>query len=679
MSEISLNEQQMAAVQAPPDRPVIVVASPGSGKTAVLTLRVAHLISECDADPSGIVVTTFTKRAAEEMKDRLQPLIGSATSRLQIGTIHSVCLRILREERMAKDVISDYEQKKIIQEELGYRRLNWDVGWRYPLGWIMKAKAALVGPKQAQEWFLARLEALSGNRWQAMDLSQKLARVYRVYEEEKKYLNRMDFADMLMWSAQKLFNDDEFRSRWQSRAQYVLVDEVQDTGSLPYSILRTLAAPESRFFAVGDPDQELFRWNGADPDHNIFGFKEMFPEGLVLPLEINYRSTRTIVATANRAIARNYEGASEARLTYKKTLKPRPGAPEGLPVSVQGYVDVAEEAAGVRAAIQTMLSDGREPQDVYVVYRVNSQSRAIEDELLRHSIPYVIQGSLGFYDRKVVKDMMAYLSLVHDENDDAAFQRVANIASADFFRPTRGFGSRWMQECMALAKGHRESMWKAMLRMQPRMSRWQHEAIDDLVDMVTGIRERSAGDPKKALMMVREQCYQPYLLRTEGVDESTAQDEGLFDDLDELSYAASQFNGIKEFLDHVETIRRMQAQRDKDRVNAVVLTTIHRVKGLERPVVFGIGLAENILPHRYALNGGSDKDQLPVENLSGVEDERCAVFVLVSRAKEELYLSYPEDYRNQPTEPSRFLYEMELVEELEGEAEQTEVQAGASV
>jgi DNA helicase-2/ATP-dependent DNA helicase PcrA len=677
LSEIRLNRQQLAAVQAPPDKPAIVVASPGSGKTAVLTLRVAHLISEYDADPNTIVVTTFTKRAAEEMKERLQPLIGSAATRLQIGTIHSVCLRILREEGMARDVISSYEQKKVIQEELGYKRLNWDVGWRYPLGWIMKAKAALVTPRQAQDWLFQRLESLSGNRWQAMDLAQKLARVYRAYEEEKRYLGRMDFADMLTWTAQKLFNDDEFRARWQSRVQYVLVDEVQDTGSLPYSILRTLASPENRFFAVGDPDQSLFTWNGADPEHNIFGFRELFPDGLVLPLEINYRSTKTIVATAAKAISRNYEGASEARLTYKKTLKARPGAPDGLPVGVQEYADVSEEASGVVTAIEGMLNNGRQPQDIYVVYRVNSQSRAIEDELLRHRIPYVIQGSLGFYDRKVVKDMLAYLSLVDDENDDEAFQRVANIATADFFRPTRGFGSRWMHECSALAKGHGESMWKAMLRMKSRQARWQKEAIDDLVNMVEDVRERSEGDPRKSLMMVREQCYQPFLLRTEGVDEATAQEEGLFDDLDELCYAAGQFKSIKEFLKHVEMIRQMQARQDKERVNAVVLTTIHRVKGLERPVVFGVGLAENILPHRYALDGGGNKEALPVENLSGVEDERCAVFVLVSRAKEELHLSYPLQYRNQEMSPSRFLYEMELVREAQEEA--AEARIGASV
>ncbi len=664
MSEVKLNGQQLAAVEAPATNPVIVVAAPGSGKTAVLTLRVAHLIAEYDADPGKIVVTTFTRRAAEEMKERLQPLIGSAVDSLQIGTIHSVCLRILREEKLSKEVISEYEQKKVIREELGYKRMNWDVGWRYPLGWIMKAKTALVDARDSQEWFFSKLVNLCGNRWQAIDLAQKLARVYQMYEQEKKYLSRMDFADMLMWTAQRLFRDKEFREKWQRRVDYVLVDEAQDTSNLSYAILRTLAAPENRFFAVGDPDQELFRWAGADPEHNIFGFREFYPDGQVLPLEVNHRSTQEIVRVSNLAIAGNYKEATATRLEFKKTVRPRTNAPEGMPVAIEGFANVHEEAQSVVAKVQEMIENGREPQDIFVVYRVNSQSRELEDELLRNRIPYVIQGGLGFYDRKVIKDVIAYLSLVSDENDDESFQRVANIATVDFFRPTRGFGSRWMQECSALAKGHHESMWKAMSRMKPRQPRWQQQAIDDLVNMVADIREQSGGNPQRAAGMIRQCCYDAYLLRTEGVDESTAQEEGIFDNLDELCYAVGQFKDIPEFLTHVDAIRRLQAQKDKEKVNAVVLSTIHRVKGLERPIVFGVGLAEQILPHKYAINGGSGDESLPVENLSGVEDERCAVFVLVSRAKEELYLSYPLEYRNRPVGPSRFLEEMGLIDSV---------------
>ncbi len=658
---IQLNEQQQAAVTAPPDAAVIVVASPGSGKTAVLTQRVAYLVGECGMLPSEMVVTTFTRRAADEMKMRLEPLIGSAVSRLQIGTIHGVCLRMLREERRAKDVISNYDRKKIVSQELSYQKLNWDVGWKYPMGWIDRAKMNLITVRQSNEWFTDRLSGLSNDKWQARDIAQKLAQVYKGYEENKGYLNKMDFVDMLLWVAQSLRSDEDFKCRWQSRFKTILVDECQDTSQMAYSILVTLAEPENALFTVGDPDQELFRWAGADPDHNIFGFLDRYTDGVVLPLEINYRSTETIVDVANKVIQANYVGADQAKLAFKKTMISHPEAGVGKAVSVLGYASPEEEASGVRDLLEGMMEDGRAPQDVFIVYRVNSQSRPIEDQLLRSGIPYVVQGSMGFYERKVVKDVLAYLSLVNNEKDDESFQRVCNMATANFFRSTRGFGARWVQECISLAHGHNESLWESMVRMKDRLSRSQQGSVTDLTEMIMGIRERSQKKPLQAISMIRKECYDAYLIRTEGLDAATAHEEQVFEDLEELAYATTQFETIEEFLTHVHEIQEMQAEKSKESVDAVVLSTIHRVKGLERPVVFGVGMSEEILPHRFAIEGGCGDEKLPVENLSGVEDERCAAFVLVSRAQEELYLSHLSAYRNRPVTPSRFLYEMELI------------------
>lgn len=662
-----LNEQQMTSVTADPNRAIIVVASPGSGKTRVLVERVAYLVEDCDIDPDDVLVTTFTRRAADEMKIRLEPLIGDRVNGLRIGTIHSVCLRILREERMSRELIRDNEQRSILRDELGYKRLNWDVGWRYPLSWIMKAKARLVTPREAEDFFMKRLESLCGNKWQAMDLSQKLAQCYQAYETEKRHLGRMDFADMLMWVEQKFRDDEQFRALWQTRVQYVLVDEAQDTSAQAYSILRTLAAPENRFFAVGDPDQELFRWAGADPDHNIYGFLGFYPDGEILPLEINYRSTKTIVDVSNKTILANYDGVSEERLKFKKSVEPRPDAPEGKAVVVQRCADTEDEADYICRTVEEMLEEGRNPSDIYVVYRVNSQSRVVEDVFLRAKIPYVVQGSLGFYDRAMIKDMLAYLALIEDENDNEAFDRVANIASGSFTRPTRGIGAKWKAECSALAKGHHESMWQSMLRMRERATKWYMKSIDDFVDLVEGIREQSGKDPRVAVSMIRSHCYESYLMRNDGMDETAAMDKGLFDNLDELGYAVTQFESIADFLEYVEEMRELQRERQKENVDAVVLTTIHRVKGLERPVVFGIGLSEDILPHRMALSGGSydHESNLPIENLGGLSDERCAAFVMVSRAKDELYLSYPVEYRNSVKKPSRFLREMGLIEDVQ--------------
>lgn len=671
-----LNDQQQAAVQAPLDQPVMVVASPGSGKTRVLTNRVAYLVAQ-GAVPASIVVTTFTKRAAEEMKERLYQLIGEATEALRIGTIHSVCLRILREEKLSKPLISLYDQKKIVATELNYQNLDWDVGWRYPFGWLQKAKTALIEPGQATSWFEHRLLNCGSNQWQAADLARKLQRVYQVYEREKGYLGQMDFSDMLTWVAKRLRDQPEFLRRWQSRIQFVLVDECQDTSHLSYELLRTLSEPESRFFTVGDPDQQLFRWNGADPDHNIFGFQERFPAGEILPLEINYRSTCRIVQAAQAVIQQNYEGVSQERLRFKKEMRPAPDAPEGAEIKVLSFADSEEEAAGVVELVAAQLEAQRKPQDYFLVYRVNSQSRALEDALIRAGIPYVVQGSLGFYDRKSIKDLLAYLALVADEKNDEAFQRVCNLASAKFFRPTRGFGARWIQEVTSLAQGHRESLWESMLRLQVGAKRFQREGIQDLVDLVLGVRKDCQGSPTVGVGLLRERCYDKYLLRTEGLDEELARDEGVFDDLEELVVAAANFETIGEFLAYVEEVREMQASQSKDQMKAVVLSTIHRVKGLERPVVIGVGLSEGILPHKYALQaGGVDVDSgLPIENLSGLADERCAAFVLVSRAQEELYLSYLLTYRNKDVAPSRFLTEMGLLEDL---SELTDVPQAAS-
>lgn len=654
-----MNEQQNAAIYADPDTPVIVVAAPGSGKTRVLTHRVAYLVNKQMVDPSSILVCTFTRKATEEMQERLDPLIGSELDTLRIGTIHASCLRLLKAEGHADEVLRTFEQQRIMRDILGEKRLNYDIGWKYPLHWINRAKSAVIKPEDSEDFFLDILDRMGVTAKEK--LAHQLSGCYSEYENDKEMEGKMDFTDMLYRTALLFREQPEILRKWQGIIKYVLIDEGQDTSDLSYNILRQLAYPENRLFIVGDPDQVLFRFTDAKPDDNIYGFKFYYPDGQVLPLETNYRSTINIVDKSNQIIEHNYHNAPQHVLDFKKKSAPREDAEVGVPVTVQECASVEDEAAYVCESIQEM--EGRDPQDIFVIYRVNAQSRAIEGELLKAKIPYIIQGSLGFYDRAEVKDLIAYMTLISNPHDDDAFLRVCNIASADFHRPTRGIGAKWKEKAGRIAEQNGWSLYETMINLIPKESNWYKKGLTDLHNLILDIAEQAMDRPSSILYYLRTKCYESYILRNEGITPEEAQDSNLFENIEELAYAVSQFDTVDELLAHINELRELQEQNKTSDINAVVLTTIHKAKGLERPVVFGIGFSEGILPHALSLLPVASIGALPIEKLTDIKDERCAAFVLVSRAQEELKLSYPISYRDAEVLPSRFLYEMELMNE----------------
>jgi len=656
-----LNEQQLAAVTADDSRPILVIAGPGAGKTLVLTLRIAWLI-EKGVKPEGILATTFTRKAADEMKQRLVGIVGQkAVDALIVNTIHGVCYGMLREEGLVASVIEAREQQQLLEDILGRNGIRWDVGWQYPLYWIRQAKMALVKPNGSQEWFHQTLLEARADRWQAMDFSLKLEQCYRRYEGAKKSLGLIDFDDMVMEVALRLREDANFCRRWQGRVSHVLLDEAQDTTRVSFEILRALSEPELRFFAVGDPRQSLYRWANADPDQVIYGFRRLLPKAIVLPLEVNYRSTRRIVEATNRVMEGLFD--SEERAEYRTAVIPHPGAAEGAAIEVRHFPDVDEEAAWVAEVIRNEMANGLRPKDFFVLYRLNAQSRAVEDALAEAKIPYVVQGSPGFWERKVVRDILAYLALVHDPSDNDAFRQVANIASAEHPTFYRGFGMRFFTDCRAASP----VLWEGMLRIQDRLDDFQRMGVRDLVRLVERVRAESAGDPALAVGLIRSLCYDAWLRRKEGIpeDADVAGQEG-FEDLEELQAAVARFRSIPEVLEHVERMRHLARERQKGtNLDAVVLSTIHRCKGLQRRAVIGIGLSECILPHWRSdselemmwRQGKVARDELPVLHRSSVYDERCAAFVLVSRAQELLCLSTVGEYRGRRLNPSRFLAE----------------------
>lgn len=650
-STVKLDEQQLAAVEADPNRPALVLAGAGSGKTRTLTLRVAHLI-EHGADPGKIVATTFSRKAADEMKERLAPIIGRDVEKLMVNTIHGLCRFMLIDEGLAYDVITVSEQRKIIEDALSPKQVNWDCGWHYPLYWIRRMKMGLVTPMRSEGPLRQELYGCCA-KWQAEDLARKLAWVYRLYETSKEADSKMDFDDMLMWVGQKLRDNVQFRQRWQDRVDYVLVDELQDTSRLSMQILETLAAPENRLFGCADWAQSIYRWNLADPSHNLAGFLGR-TSGDLYKIETNYRSTQRIVAVGNKLSTILFP---EGQVDFKKELKPRPGAGVGEEVEVVRHDDPYGEAAWVGDTIQ---SEGFKPGDVYVVYRLNAQSRVIEDELVTRGIPYIVQGSLGFYDRAVIKDVLSYLRLVENENNDDAFRRVANMASVWHKKHYRGFGQAFYRDCTIPGK----SLWRGMLEISRKVPQFKRDGIDDLVTLIESLRHEGDHKAAKTIKLIREYCYDEWLRRKEGVAEGD-EDTQAFEDLNELQDAALSFKTNKEMLAHVDAILAMKEQQKKDQeIDCVVLSTIHRVKGLERPVVFGIGIVEGVLPHWRSdpsiFPDLSGRDELPVQNTSSVDEERCGAYVLVTRAKERLFLGVPMEWRGRAVMPSRFLAEMGL-------------------
>ncbi|HEX2484703.1 MAG TPA: UvrD-helicase domain-containing protein [Myxococcota bacterium] len=625
-----LNPEQREAVQAT-EGPLLVLAGAGSGKTRVLTHRIAWLIAACGIAPEAILAVTFTNKAASEMRERVAKLLGPDAAGLWVSTFHSSCVRILRRdiERLGRPrsfvIYDDGESQAVLREAL--RRHGADA--RGP-----DARRAHWRIDQWKNVGLRPDEAAA----RARDVDdERIAVLYRTYQALLAEANALDFGDLLLLVTDLFAQHPDVLARYRERWQYVLVDEYQDTNRVQYRLVTQLAAEHRNLCVVGDVDQSIYGWRGADV-RNILDFERDFPEARVVTLDRNYRSTRPILAGADAVVANN-------RARREKTMRAERG--EGEPIRLYRARDDRDEAQFVvQDILQGARSEGRPLGHFAVFYRTNAQSRPFEEELLKYDVPYALVGGIRFYERAEVKDVLAYLRLVVNPRDALALRRIVNV-------PARGIGKATVERAAALAEARRVPLVEG-LRLAAAEGARSGPRVAEFLRLLDALRaEVAALLPVEAIGRALERTGYLRELEREGTPEAEARVENLR----ELVAGAEDFEGsedderslLEQYLDQVALVSDVDAFEGRhDRVS---LMTGHSAKGLEFPVVYLVGMEEGVFPHASATR--DDRS---------VEEERRLCYVGMTRAMERLTLTWATERRRYGSvafgAPSRFLSEI---------------------
>jgi DNA helicase II / ATP-dependent DNA helicase PcrA len=601
-----LNPAQREAVLAT-EGPLLVVAGAGSGKTRVLTYRVAHLIHACGVKPNEILAITFTNKAAGEMRERLEDLLGPVARTIWILTFHAACGRILRREaprlgyRTNFTIYDQADQVRLTKACL--EELERDPKRFVPRGihaQISSAKNQLVTPAEYAERV-------------ASFYDQTVAEVYDLYQRRMFASNAVDFDDLLMLTVQVLERFPEARERWQKAFRYILVDEYQDTNHAQYRLLQLLAEKHRNVCAVGDPDQSIYAFRGADI-RNILEFERDFGETRTIALEQNYRSTNTILQSANAVIEHNRE-------RKPKNLWSELG--EGEPVRVLEVEDEHAEARFVAAEIALLVEEGWSSSEIAVFYRTNAQSRVLEDVLVRQGVAYQVIGGPRFYERAEVKDVIAYLQAIDNPYDAVSLQRIAN-------RPRRGIGDASLARLQTHADAHGISLWEALAQPEEAgIAAAPLRAVQQLHGLLQSLQ---AGALELEVPEVIERVleHSGYM---EGLRaERTIEAQGRMENLQELVGVAQEYQhtatepSLSGFLQELSLYSDQDAIRGEQ--SLVTLMTLHNAKGLEFRAVFMIGMEEGIFPHARSIEE------------QGLEEERRLAYVGMTRAKERLVLTH---------------------------------------
>jgi DNA helicase-2/ATP-dependent DNA helicase PcrA len=626
-----LNEQQRQAVLAV-EGPVLVLAGAGSGKTRVITHRIAHLVLDRGVPSDSILAVTFTNKAAEEMRARAQALVPGQALRSALSTFHSFCVRLLRREAKAAGIPPGFliydEDDQLAAVRAALRALD--------------LSEKLHPPRR----LLARISARKNSRTPPEDDDGGLSLTARVEERYRQILDAagaLDFDDLLLRALALLDGDAGVRDAWRRRFAYLLVDEFQDTNRVQYELVRHLAGPDGNVTVVGDEDQSIYSWRGADIS-NILDFEHDFAGTRVFRLEENYRSSQAILDTASALVERNVRRKG-------KVLRAVRGG--GAPVRLHEATDEYEEAAWVVAQVAARRGNGRSA----VLVRMNAQSRLFEEALLRARLPYLVVGGVGFYERKEVKDLLAYLRLAHNPRDAVAFRRIVNV-------PPRGIGARTVEEILRAARAG-ESPWEAMVRLLEGAA-LPSRALPPLQRFREVVEALRADAPERGVKALLERALERTGYATLLAREDTQESQDRLDNLAELLGAAADYEAREEsptlagFLDRAALLSETDRLRDDV---PVLLMTLHSAKGLEFESVFLPGLEEGLLPHSRSLTGPD-----------ALEEERRLCYVGMTRAMERLYLSRARSRQvfgqRRLCEPSRFLTEIpqERLERTGGEA-----------
>lgn len=633
-----LNPEQKEAVESI-DGPLLIIAGPGSGKTRVITHRIAHLVRDYGVSPYRILSMTFTNKAAREMRDRLERLVGPRSESLTVGTFHSFCARFLRREGEPVGLSSSFsiydadDQLSLIKQSLQLADLDPKQNPPQAIrSVISRAKSVMMDSRGLSQHGQSYFEEVS-------------ARVYHHYEELLSRNNAVDFDDLLMKSVQLLQEQPAVRERYQQRYQYLMVDEFQDTNVAQYRLAGLLTGTEQNICVVGDPDQSIYSWRSADI-RNILSFQSDYPQAKTINLEQNYRSTSNILEAAQKLISVN-------GIRLEKGLFTENG--KGEPVVVHEAYDEQEEAGFTIGEIERLVRQERiKPGDCAVMYRVNAQSRALEEACLHRGMKYRLVGGVRFYQRREVKDLMAYLNLLQNPLDEVNLTRVIGV-------PPRGIGAKSMQDLARWAREQNVSLISAMQQIAAARSQGQpspvplttraSNAIGDFADMVEGLVQSVTQVPIVDLI---DQVLDDTDLRR-FIQNSDDRPDERWENILEFRETAQEFNaedpgdGLASLLEKVSLVADVDNYEDS--AESLTLITLHQAKGLEFPVVFIVGLEEGLLPHSRSMDS---EEQL--------EEERRLCYVGITRAQRRLYLlrAFRRGFMGNsgPTLSSRFLREI---------------------
>lgn len=644
----SLNPRQREAALYE-DGPCLIVAGAGTGKTKTLTTKIAKLIAD-GYNPSRILAVTFTNKAAGEMRERVDALVPGAARRVWIHTFHSFGVRLLRQHAeklgLSKDfaIYDDSDQKKVVTlilQEMGVKEPKKEVN--QIVSHISRAKDDMVSP----ETLMQRATATG------LDGHIRVAEVYRRYEQKLKESGALDFGDLLVKTMVLLRDHEDVRNYYQEFFQYILVDEYQDTNHTQYLITKTLAAKHRKLCVVGDPDQSIYSWRGANI-RNILEFEKDFKDAKIITLEQNYRSTKVILEASNRLITKNKKRKDKNLFTDKES---------GDPIEVRELVSEGDEARWVSNTLKALVAtEDVSLKDTAVFYRTNAQSRSFEDYFRRYQIPYRLIGTVRFYDRKEIKDIMCYARILVNSADNVSLLRIINT-------PTRGIGQK-AQECLlSYATAHQMALYEALKKAAfvPGLTPMAQKAAVKLAQLFENLKnDMLLTDPADIFHKILVES--GYMDSVKEEMEKDPEAESRLQNLDALINAVKEYEercerGEKEpsVADFLQEVSLLSGEDDSNagQDGAVTLMTVHLAKGLEFETVFVTGLEENLFP-------------IGCDNEDDLEEERRLCYVAMTRAKKRLFLTYAQTRRKfgqlQQNTPSRFLFESGLVDEKEHEA-----------
>ena len=627
-----LNENQYNAVTTEAQH-VRVIAGAGSGKTRVLTYRISYLISELGVDPWKILAITFTNKVANEMKSRVLKMIPEASNDLTIRTFHSFAAFFLRHEisilgfPSSFTILDEEDQTKLVKDiaaEMGFKRGDKIVG--VTLGYIGKQKLL---EKYPDDITIVK---------PAFEDEKTCLEIYQRYEEEKYKNYALDFDDLLLLTNRILEDYPDIRTKWQNKIDHILIDEFQDTNDVEYKMVKFLKKPEASLYVVGDPDQTIYTWRGAN-QNIILDLNKKYYDMITIVLDRNYRSTQAILNAANKLIAHN-----KLRVTKNLYTKENLGNPVNVHSSPSGRLEADYVAREIKK-----LKDygGYEYKDIALLYRSNYITMDFEQALTRYQIPYKIYGGTKFYQRREIKDVLSYFHLIVNTKDDISFSRIMNV-------PKRGIGEASEQLIKEEAKAANKSLYEYIRDVDPKESEILPRILNSLKTMITNIEiaRNDIAKNEEVFSKILEDMiwslgYQEYLLKEDDGDERVENVRALFEDI--RHYLKN--NPESTFDEYLQNIALLSAQDEVVDGDYVTLMTVHTAKGLEYPVVFVVRFNQGVFPNMRAMNEGG---------YLAIEEERRLAYVAMTRAKQKLYLTLSNDYSyviQSSLGPSQFLKE----------------------